>query len=58
MTIIAQDDLLDSNYLHVMDDLIARHPEAVLYYAHFRFIDEKGATERNVSPDARTRNRR
>lgn len=46
MTIIAQDDLLDSNYLDVMSELIEKYPDAGLLFAHFRFIDERGETQR------------
>ena len=50
MTIIAQDDSLDPNYLEVMSDLIARHPDATLYQAHFRLIDKKGRVLRSCAP--------
>jgi len=42
MTIIGHDDVLDSNYLETMHDLIEKYPDAGLYQAHFRLIDEKG----------------
>src|SRR4029078_5164379 len=42
MTIIGHDDLLDSNYLASMDAFIQKHPDASLYQAHFRFIDQQG----------------
>lgn len=46
MTIIAQDDLLDANYLDVMSELIEKNSDAGLLFAHFRFIDERGETQR------------
>lgn len=46
MTILAQDDLLQKNYLHSMNDLIDSHPDATLYHAHFRYVDDKGSTLR------------
>ena len=42
MTFIGHDDILDPNYLEVMDALIRRDPVAGLYFGHFRYIDEKG----------------
>ena len=42
MTFIGHDDILDSNYLEVMDALVRRDPAASLYFAHFRYIDEEG----------------
>jgi len=42
MTILGQDDLLDANYLEVMDALIQKYPDAGLYHAHFRFINREG----------------
>lgn len=50
MTMIGHDDILDRNYLSVMDDLIRRHPDASLYQAHYRYIDAKGATLRLCKP--------
>jgi len=49
-TLIGHDDILDPNYLSVMDDLIQRHPQASLYQTHFRYIDAKGATLRRCKP--------
>lgn len=40
ITCIGHDDLLDPNYLEVMQELIKRFPNAGLYQAHFRLIDE------------------
>jgi glycosyltransferase involved in cell wall biosynthesis len=42
VTLIGHDDVLDGDYLHVMDDLINQHPQASLYQAHFRYIDSDG----------------
>lgn len=42
ITLIGHDDLLDPNYLSVMDDLINEYPLASLYQAHFNFIDSAG----------------
>lgn len=50
ITLIGHDDILDSNYLEVMDKLIEKHPNASLYQAHFRYIDSKGATIRPCKP--------
>jgi glycosyltransferase involved in cell wall biosynthesis len=50
MTIIGHDDLLDSNYLKIMDDLIRKYPDASLYQTHFRLIDAKGRAIRSCLP--------
>ena len=50
MTIIGHDDLLDENYLHVMNDLIQQYPDASLYQTHFRYIDAKGNLIRPCKP--------
>ena len=42
VTLIGHDDVLDKDYLHVMDELISKHPHASLYQAHFRYIDADG----------------
>jgi glycosyltransferase involved in cell wall biosynthesis len=42
ITMIGHDDLLDSNYLEVMDSLIKNQPDASLYQAHFRYINSAG----------------
>jgi len=42
MVWVGADDLLDNNYLEVMENLISREPNAKLYFAHFRFIDGEG----------------
>lgn len=50
MMIIGQDDLLDPNYLVVMDALTRTHPDAGLYHAHFRFINGRGGVTRPCRP--------
>lgn len=50
ITLIGHDDVLDANYLAVMDRLIQKHPEASLYQAHFRYINSSGATIRRCKP--------
>ena len=50
MTIIGQDDLLDPNYLAVMDALTTKYPDAGLYHAHFRFINARGEITRRCRP--------
>jgi glycosyltransferase involved in cell wall biosynthesis len=50
ITLIGHDDLLDHHYLEVMDTLIAQHPTATLYQAHFRFIDSEGKFIRPCKP--------
>ena len=50
ITLIGHDDLLDTNYLEVMDKLIAENPDASLYQAHFRYIDAAGNFKRHCKP--------
>jgi glycosyltransferase involved in cell wall biosynthesis len=50
ITLIGHDDLLDSNYLEVMDGLIKEHPSASLYQTHFRLIDSRGKKIRSCHP--------
>lgn len=50
MTFVGSDDLLDPRFLQVMDDLIARFPDAGIYHAHFRLIDENGTLIRHCLP--------
>jgi glycosyltransferase involved in cell wall biosynthesis len=42
MTIIGQDDVLDPDFLQVIDRLIRRVPDARLYQTRFRLIDADG----------------
>jgi glycosyltransferase involved in cell wall biosynthesis len=50
MTIIGHDDLLEKNYLQVMNDLIQEYSNASLYQTHFRFIDAKGNFLKKCKP--------
>jgi glycosyltransferase involved in cell wall biosynthesis len=50
MTLLSHDDVLDPNYLEVMDRLIRDNPDAGLYQAHFRLIDEEGRVLRPCIP--------
>jgi len=52
MVWVGADDLLDDNYLEVMERLIAREPNAKLYFSHFRYIDEVGNKVRSCRPIA------
>ncbi|UEG49052.1 glycosyltransferase [Ferruginibacter lapsinanis] len=56
ITIIGHDDLLHPGYLETMDALIAKHPQASLYQAHFKFIDAQGALVRHCQPMAEMQN--
>lgn len=42
MTFIGHDDLLDENFLEVINELIDKHPEASLYQTHCRIIGKNG----------------
>lgn len=50
MTFFGQDDLLDTNYLEVLDSLIKQEPDASLYFAHFRHIDKDNEVIRHCRP--------
>lgn len=50
ITLIGHDDLLDSDYLQCMNQLIEQKPDAGLYQSHFRFIDASGATLSSCRP--------
>ncbi len=50
MTIIGHDDLLDPDFLETMDALVRAHPDAGLYFAHFRLIDGAGRLLRSCRP--------
>ena len=50
MTIIGHDDLLDRQYLSVMNQLILEHPDAGLYQSHFNYIDKQGQLVRACQP--------
>lgn len=42
VTLIGHDDIMLPHYLSEMNDLIAKHPNASLYQAHYNFIDKDG----------------
>jgi glycosyltransferase involved in cell wall biosynthesis len=50
ITLIGHDDILDKNYLSVMDTLIQKHPHATLYQAHFRYINSEGNSIKRCMP--------
>lgn len=50
MMMIGHDDILDKEYLSVINKLIQKHPAASLYQTHFRYIDAKGSTIRHCKP--------
>lgn len=50
MTILGYDDLLDQNFLEVINETIASEPGNDLYLTHFRLIDSKGRFIRNCYP--------
>jgi len=50
ITLIGHDDILEKNYLLLMDNLIAEHPSATLYQTHFQYIDSEGKILRNCQP--------
>ncbi len=50
MTFLGHDDLLDEDFLEVMDAFILKHPKASVYQAHFRFIDPNGKKLRSSKP--------
>lgn len=52
MTIIGHDDILQADYLAVIDELINKHPKASLYQTHFKLIDAKGNLLRQCKPMA------
>lgn len=43
ITLIGHDDLLNADYLEVMNKLISKHPEASVYQSHFKYINETGS---------------
>jgi glycosyltransferase involved in cell wall biosynthesis len=50
ITLIGHDDILNENYLEVMNNLILKHPSASLYQTHFQYIDVNGKILRNCKP--------
>lgn len=56
ITLIGHDDILEDNYLEVMDRLISQYPEASLYQSHFYYINTNGFEVRKCKPMAETEN--
>jgi GT2 family glycosyltransferase len=52
ITLIGHDDILLPDYLETMQQLIAAHPQATLYQAHFNYIDSNGTKLRSCKPMA------
>jgi hypothetical protein len=50
ITLIGHDDILNKDYLEVMNNLIQNNPFASLYQTHFEYIDENGKVLRNCKP--------
>jgi glycosyltransferase involved in cell wall biosynthesis len=50
ITLIGHDDVLDKNYLEVIDNLRIKHPGASLYQTHFRYIDAQGELIKRCRP--------
>ena len=50
MTMIGHDDLLDRDFLEVINNSIIEEPNANLYFTHFRLIDSEGKLIRYCSP--------
>lgn len=50
ITLIGHDDILNENYLEVMNGLIERHPSASLYQAHYQYINSEGKIIRDCLP--------
>lgn len=54
ITLIGHDDVLLSNYLEVINELIIQYPNASLYQSHFNYIDSKNDFVRTCKPMAET----
>ena len=50
ITLIGHDDILNENYLDIMNSLILKHPSASLYQAHFQYINKEGLVLHNCKP--------
>ncbi len=50
MTIIGHDDILYSDYLDTMNEMISNNPDAKLYQSHFDLIDENSKVIRECWP--------
>ena len=46
MTFLGQDDVFDAHFLQTVAELIEQNPDADIFHAHFRFIDQNGKTLR------------
>jgi glycosyltransferase involved in cell wall biosynthesis len=52
ITLIGHDDLLQPDFLAVIDELVQKHPGASLYETHFTYMDSAGAVIRPCKPMA------
>ncbi|HWJ27601.1 MAG TPA: glycosyltransferase [Flavisolibacter sp.] len=52
ITLIGHDDILQSDYLTTMDELISKYPDASLYQTHFQYIDSDGKKIKDCKPMA------
>ncbi|MDI3321651.1 glycosyltransferase family 2 protein [Pinibacter soli] len=50
ITLIGHDDVLESNYLEVMNKLISKYPGASLFQTHFNLIDSQSKVIRSARP--------
>lgn len=50
MTFLGQDDVFDAHFLQTVAELIEQNPDADIFHAHFRFIDQNGKTLRSCHP--------
>ncbi|MCX6316580.1 MAG: glycosyltransferase [Bacteroidetes bacterium] len=50
ITLIGHDDVLDPDFLSVIDRLIQNHPTASLFHTHFSYIDKDGNAFRACKP--------
>jgi glycosyltransferase involved in cell wall biosynthesis len=50
ITLIGHDDVLESNYLEVMEKLITKYPDASLFQTHFSLIDSQSKIIRPSRP--------
>ena len=50
ITLIGHDDILATDYLQIMQDLIIQFPDAGLFQTHFTFIDKEGKTLKQCKP--------
>jgi len=50
VTLIGHDDVLQQNFLAVINEIMVKHPSASLYHTHFKYIDAKGKLIRDCKP--------